>query len=497
MKNAILVLLMAIATMAFAACGNSNEPGQEAGGQNRDTVVAAANFGDLVAATPSELQAAPGSQPEHELDADIAPAFANLGSEVAHRLNATPLNVFSLLADSLRNGTTNIDVRHGGPFGIRLEANLATNSQTRENHTQLGVNYMGFVRVDAEFFATPDSLAIRVPIFDNNFYGVTFSTLEDDVTAFLNNIGIEPGDFTPIFEGLNMFLGDDGLEVDSLDSLEIFQPYIDAFLQFISEFDFAAQDTEHAGVSVTRYEYSFTMQELFDFVEALFYLITADTAMLLYLEMFDIALFDVVDIFNDIMDAILSDAARTPRDLLNSNVVMAFYVCQNDRLMYFELQTYMQYVRTQTSVQTNIGVDFGISVYCDWVLSVNTDTIVWSFSNMDNTYTNIITATILDSWTNRYATTIASSVWSTTTGDFAMSLLDEFGTDTALYGQFTRDANGNFTLRFSEDELDVVITGTPVTPNIPQANIINIDQWDMELVEDVLSFVFELMMLME
>ena len=497
MKKAILVLLVAMATMAFAACSNSNEPGQETSEQNRDAVVAAANLGDIVAATPSELQTSLGSQPEPELDADLAPAFANLGSEVAHRLNATPLQVFSLLSDSLRHGTTNIDVRHGGPFGIRLEANLATNSQTREHHTQLGLNYMGFVRIDAEIFATPDSLAIRVPIFDNNFYGVTFSTLEDDVPAFLNNIGIEPGDLTPIFEGFNMFLGDYGLKIASLDSLEIFQPYVDAFVQFIDELTFVANDTEHAGVSVTRYEYSFTMQDLFDFIEDLFYVITTDTAMLSYLEMFDITLFDIVGIFDDIMDTILSDAARTPRDLLSSNVVMAFYICQNDRLMYFELQTYMKYIRTQTSVQTSIGVDFGTSVYCDWVLSVNTDTIVWSFSNMDNTYTNIITVTILDSLTNRYATTIASSVWSTTTGDFAMSLRDEFGADDTLYGQFTRDANGNFTLRFSEDELEVVITGTPVTPNIPQANVINIDQWDMELVEDVLSFAFELMMIME
>jgi len=497
MKKAVLVLIMAMAAMAFAACGNSNEPRQETGVQNGDTAIATANLGNIVTVAPSEPQSASGSQMEPDMEVDIAPAFANLGSEAAHRLNATPLNVFSLLADSLRHGTTNIDVRHGGPFGIRLEANLATNSQTKEHHTQLGLNYMGFVRIDAEIFATPDSLAIRVPIFDNNFYGITFSTLEDDIPAFLNNIGIEPGDITPIFEGLNMFLGDDGLEVDLLDSFEIFQPYVDAVVQFIDAFNFAAEDTEHAGVSVTRYEYSFTMQELFDFVEDLFYVITTDAEMRLYLEMFDITLFDIVGIFEEIMDAILSDAARTPRDLLNSNVIMVVYVCQNDRLMYLELQAYMKYARTQTSIQTNIGVDFGASVYCDWVLSVDTNTVAWSFSNIDNTYTNIITATILDSWTNRYETSIISSVWCTVTGEFALSSLDEFGADVALYGQFTRNANGDFTLRFAEDELEIVITGTPDAPSIPQSNIINIDQWDIYLVEDVLSFVFELMMIIE
>ena len=488
MKKAILVVLVAMATMAFAACGNSNELGQETGEQNGDAVVAAANLGETVVtpAIAGEPQAAPDSQPE--LDVDLAPAFANLVSEAAHRLNATPFQAFSMLVDSLRHGTTNIDVSYGGPFGIRVEANLATNSQTQQHHTQLGLNYMGFVRIDADVFATPDSLAIRVPIFDNNFYGVTFSTLEDDIPTFLSSIGIELNDFGSIFEGLDMFLGDTGFEMDALDSLEMFEPYVDVFMQFIDAFNVIGEETEHAGVSVTRYDFSFTMQDLYDFVENLYDVIMADADMLMYLTMADVTVSDIAFMFEDILDGILWGID----DLENSGVAMAVYVCQNDRLMYLELQAR----ESLTSVLTIFTADFGASVYCDWVLSVESGTFIWSFSDVGNTYTNLITMTMLDSWTNQYETVTLSSVWSTETGEFTLSLVDDFdGTVAELRGQLIREANGGFSLRFAEGELEIIISGAPGTPNIPQINVINIDQWDVELVEDVLDFVFGLMMI--
>ena len=495
MKKTILVLLVAAATVAFAACGNSDEPTQAANESNDGIIAAAANIGT----TTPEAQALPATAetqdaPESETaspEVNLAPAFANLASEAAHRLNATPFQVFSLLADSITHGTVNVDVRYGGPFGIRVEANLATNSQTQQHHTQLGLNYMGFVRIDADIFATTDSLAIRVPIFDNNFYGVTFSTLEEDLPAFLNNFGIELDDFAEIFDGLDMILDGIQLDADLEDWLEMLLPYVEVIAQFFDDFSVTAQTTQRDGVDVTRYEYSFAFELMYNMIEDLFDVVRADADTLAYLAMMDVTMRDISMMFDEILTALEA------YNLENSTASLAFYVSQNDRLMYVELLVDTQQASTSATQVDVISLDFGASVYCDWVFSIETDTVVWSFSDIDNTYTNSIILTLSNPW-GGYDTSVASSVWSTTTGDFTLSFSDDFGgTDVALSGQLTRNANGGFALRFAEGELEIIISGTPGTPNIPQVNIVNIDQWDMFLIEDVLDFVFELMMMLE
>jgi len=507
MKKALLVLLAAVGTMAFAACGNSDEPVQAVDTQN-ETVTAAAN----VATTTPEAQTAPATQNATETqldlraDVDLAPAFANLASEAAHRLNATPLRVFPLLADSITNGTVNVDVRYGGPFGIRVEANMATNSQTQQHHTQLGVNYMGFVRIDAEVFATPDSLAIRVPIFDDNFYGVTFSTLEYDLPEFLSIFGIELDDLAEIFDGLDMVLDGLQLDADPEDWLETLLPYVDVIVDFIDDFNVTAQNTQRDGVAVTRYEYSFTFDQLYTMVENLYDVVQADTDTLQYLAMMDITMRDISEMFNEILTSLEIYYRAIRRDMENSSVALALYVSQDDRLMYMELQLYSAQVET-VSQKNTVSMDFGASVYCDWVLAFTTaidgrinngtDTLIWSFSDIGGTYTNTITFAMYDLRSGGYDMAGVSSVWSTTTGDFALSVYDDFGSLLALNGQLAVNANGGFELRFEEGELEIIVSGTPGAPSIPQVNIVNMDQWDIGLVEDVMDFVFELAMMLE
>ena len=471
-----------------------------------------------VTTAPQQAEVAPPAPvdvtPVYGTSTTIGLALENLMGEVAERISATPFQALGLLVDSLRYGTVNVDVRYGGPFGVRVELTLASDTQNIEYYLQLAATLMGFVRLDAELYVTEDSLAIRIPLFDDNFYGITFSTLLDDLEGFLGLLGIDLYDLADLFDIAEMFDILEMLDLDfdfdpmylDVDTFELLQPYVNIILDILDGINFTATNTEISGVSATRYEYELAIEDFVTLVNNFIYVFINDEGMRAYFETLEaLGAFDEfyaalggVSLFEELVEELYYAMYEIEFALagISAGVTLAVYVSHDDyRLMHFYVSGALSYIG-EPLVEFVISADFGQS---DWLIQMSMFEggweigyidIIWDYINIVGIHANFIDIDIMGVRAG------FMSEWSPSNGYFTLSASEAGATVGLISGQFLVDNNGGFLLRFVEGDLDISITATPGTPNIPSINFVNMDQWDWELIDQVEWFIFDIMMLL-
>lgn len=521
-KWMLLVLCIAVLSIGFVAC-TSNDTETEvpiSGVENNETNpnTATTESGRQAEGLPTDNRLVSGalvgeigtiSQPEA-----IQRSFENLLDEVLIRIDHSPLQIFGSLLNSLEHGTVSADVQYGGPFGMRAEVSLASNSQTLEQFIDIGATIMGFIQVDAQLYASADNFAVRVPIFDDNFYGITFSTLENDVLAFADVLGIDlESEMAEIMDVLSEFAAfmEGAIEwSESIDELEFIQPYIDAWTQFIGSLQLTSGNAQASGVNVTRYEYLLVPGDLLTLLDSFYTVLANDEDMRAYFDMFDNPMFaDMpgmtgISMYNEMLDELRFAINELEYEInsISGNMTIAFYIDENYRLMQIVIHGDLSH--EGENALFGLSFDFGSSVYDTWTVSafgyIDGDGasfdpfITWEFSNAGGRYVNAVTVAY-ESWMGTEETVTFKSDWTPASGEFVLSFIEDsmWGlSENSISGNLTTMANGGFTLRFTEGDLVVEVTATPGTPTIPTINFVNLDQWDLELVGRVEEFFFEM-----
>jgi len=438
----------------------------------------------------------------------LSQAFETLARETAQRIDGTPLSVLGLMLQSLESGTTNIDVRQGGTFGLGVELALLSNLHEDEFLLQAAVNAMGVMRVETDIHLTYDSLAIRVPLFDNNFYGIRLSTLDSDLQAFGSVFGF-PEEITEMFASFSEVMeaaADLELAIDE----DFYVPYAEALSRFFDSLALTASDDTFEGVAVTRYEYIVTLEDMVALLRDLYATLADDENMRALFEFYDHPLFyeefgiDYSEMFEDMLDELewAIEELEFEMENMSLDIAVALYISNANRLMRMTIGGDMTFDGEAEVFPVGIVANFGTSVYDTWSIYV-TDAfpedsvrVYWYFLDDSTGYENSIFVHTTDFWGGEEIFHFYT-VWTPSTGRFIMRFTDGIWIDESFTGNFIRDDRGNYTLGFTVADFEVTISGEPGVPNIPFINFINIDEWDEDLIDRVEVFVEELMIMLE
>jgi len=438
----------------------------------------------------------------------LAQAFETLASESARRIEGSPFHVLSLLLQSLESGTTNIGVSQGGTFGFGVELALLSNLHEDEFLLQAAVNAMGVLRVETDLHVTYDSLAIRVPLFDDNFYGIRLSTLERDLQVFGDVFGL-PEEITEMFASFSEMM-EAAAELEEIDYEEFLTPYMDVLSRFLNNLVLTAEDTNLAGVSVTRYEYVVTLEDLIALLRDLYATIAADENLRAIFEFYDNPMFyeefgiDYSEVFEDLLEELewAIEELEFELEFMSFSINIAFYISDASRLMQITVGGEMAFDDEVEEFPFDIVINLGTSVYDTWSFYVTGEfpedsvRVYWYFLDDFTGYENSIFVHTTDFWGTEEVYHLYT-VWRPSTGRFHLRMTDGIWIDESFVGNFLRDDSGNFTFEFTVADFDVIISGTPGIADIPYINFINIDQWDEELIDQVEAFIFEFMTLID
>ena len=148
-------------------------------------------------------------------DSVINNAIANVGGEVAKRVEGTPLKALGMLAGSGRgNSTTTVNVNFGyrntwsdnrvdGSVGFTYsldDLDFALDGDISVYDAYRGAEQ----RVAFEAFLNKERFAVGSKLLDNNYYGIRFSTFSDDIRAFASKVGMDQFTINSMIEMVGM-----------------------------------------------------------------------------------------------------------------------------------------------------------------------------------------------------------------------------------------------------------------------------------------------------
>ena len=484
--------------------------------------------------------------PAVSADIDVNRMLTIIGEESLQRIEGTPLKALTMLADPLQDGSIAVDFSYADPFfGMDVSGMLSLYSNLNDNSfaliTEVLVPFIG--NLDLSVFLNEERIALQTSILDDNFYGIRFSTLEQDFQTFAAAANLDPF----IVEDITMFLTEMELALAALevyaatytydlDDFDYLIPYFEPFAELFREF-FDSLEVRRTNVTVgernvnaVRYSYTAAFEMSLKFLEDFtvlvedldmeglvretFYafreqleaqaeLLQDDTfAEQMFDEVIDEAVWEALEIQRELVLELreqIEDFRQEQRDGYRHNPgIMYVYIDNNGRLLRL-------FLVEEDSIE--ITLDFGTSVYDPWYFDIITlenwddDPIAlrldWEFESEDNLMVNRI------SMDGRGIDGIGSasvvSEWNPSTGDFTKWVEMGGWQMGSIEGNFTVQG-GEFELRFSDIDVDGALLSVGITTalgaNIPEIDFINMDRWDAALVDRVQDSVLAFMALM-
>jgi len=446
-------------------------------------------------------------------EAATANAFSNLGDEFNQRIHGTPLEAFGMLAESLENGSLTVDFDYSDMWSNTYgKFTLLSDAERGDYAIEAGISADGFY-VDFDFYINQERAAIRVPLIDNNFYGITFASFRSDFRSFANSLsdsfgymfGINQQEIDMIGESVGEFVDlISGFMRSSGSPSTIYGEYDRVVSDFLDRVDSSTSSTSitsgGSSVSVTKVEYVITDRMFIEFLEDLLRAAENDENardIFLAIDEYQAA----IDPWyrGSSWDDALRDMRSAIRELdrsLKGNITYALYIGSGDRLMLLEVDADLEFDRERA--QFNISLDLGASAHDLWVFKISVDDgrnsttgiIEWERSEsprgggftslrfIDESRWGDTTSEILLDWTDN--------------GYFTLSFADDYYQETLLNGTYTSNNNGfrlvlddPFISPYWGESLRIEISTTAQSGPIPQINYINISDWGMTLMDSL------------
>ncbi|MCL2371988.1 MAG: zinc ribbon domain-containing protein [Defluviitaleaceae bacterium] len=437
-------------------------------------------------------------------DGLLQSAFANMSSEMAARLRATPLYAFSLLGQAFDYGTVNLGITYTDwILSVGFDAILQQNMPEGMMHWDLGVNLMG-TRLGLEIFANEYILALRTELLDDNFYGVTFETLPEDLIHFLPMLGFDQRDIDEAIEAIDAFM----LYMEAVEELgldvtwtEFFENYMGAIWESLTGIEYETTTANN----YTIIAYTVQTDDIYRVLSAVLENFAGD-----FLEIMEaLAILDDdlaldADEFREILEFSRHGLADAMEEF-DGEIVIEFHIDNDGRLSLIFLHAGL--VFGGDDEELILIVDFGDAITGDWNLLLSATEygdlidfldITWSYAAVAGVHTNVMAFEVDGSFAE------VASVWDANNGDFDIlatwwdwwmaDYITEF-----ISGNFTTNNNGGFTLEFTDLErlldldLSIVISATQSTDFTAPHSFINMSEWDEDLIAMVLETVEALM----
>ena len=403
-------------------------------------------------------------------------AAPSVFDELTERVEGSPLQIFSILNDSLERGVVSVDADWGEDTSFAVS--LYSNHRNQDYGLSIAVND-NWVNFDIDILANRERAAARASAASNNFFGVQFDTFAEDLFIFLG--GLEAYGFIPdifsILDDLNELEGylnylDDFMNLNSIDLMDYIDIITDALLQIEQTTERVA--IRSAGRSVGVYRNSFTIE-----VDAFFSIL---------IDMIDrteaLAGSETVNIiFSEMRQEILS-----ARETIEGIIVVAVYnERRGDRIrrITFDIETVEHMFSGYQEDNVTFKLDFGGSATDIWMLELvdsafnETNRLTWEVEENEDNITHIFTATTHTEWGNQLDKDIFIVDWNRSTNYLVFSYENHSpwreATIDSITGYLTMD-NTSFTLQFAEDDFNIELSAESGVP-VPDIDFINLDRW--------------------
>jgi len=313
----------------------------------------------------------------------LGKAFANLGTEVEERFEATPLRALVMLAEILEDGTVTVifDYENKLPgLWWNTDANgrvqLSSNNETREFTLGADVSING-QSFDIEAHMNRERIAARSQLLSDNYYGFRYATFREDIRVFGNITGLSEYEMDmyanivdQINDAMNPVIDDEDLFITT------YGDYVDVLMKFMDSIEVTTERTRlekgEESVRCRLIRLKITRRALLDMLGEFYDVLENDESLRAQ-----------VDINNDPLqsgffggtgntyDELLKqfkEAIRVLERSYTGDITLSFYISRADRLLHAEVYADVEYDGLGTQVKG--AFSFGESVYDTWVFDV-------------------------------------------------------------------------------------------------------------------------------
>ena len=419
-------------------------------------------------------------------------ALTNFSEEATQRVESSPFQAFMLMSDIYQEGagtlTLNFDYRSGTIWNPDVSGNftLASDSRNLEWAASGEVRVMG-MPFDISAVMNRERLAVQSNIIDrDNFYGITFATFAQDMTQFGRMIGMSEWEINEIIDFVSMI--EQTMDFEAAIADDWGEVYTDIITAFFLNLEFTTENTEirvgGEDISANRVEFVITQHDIIRLMHELVDAFENDPTMRNFFE--SNAMMMGMPSFNQMMRE-MRDELREFENLFDGIIRISLYIGRGDRLKQARLDADMLFDGDASTF--GMLLDLGSSVNDSWQITVDWSdrfghdsfSASWDFQQVGQNYVNSIS--FFDGWDH----ITLESAWNPNNGRFDLSFSDGWVRE-SFGGNFNVLGDGGFSLQLDRididwnDTLDLGMTMSPGA-NIPSVDFINIDRWDLSLLE--------------
>ena len=496
MKKLVIMMLLALIVFTLTACGG-NEP-----------------------------------VPDITADIDVNKMFAIMAEESMQRLEGTPLKALTMLGGPLQDGSTTVEFS-ADMFGMDVSGMLSLHSNINDSNFALMADvlipFMG--NFDLSVFLNDERIALQTNILDEYFYGIRFSTFEQDFQTFASAANLDPF----IIEDVMMFLEElesalvalelasvqYTYDVGDLDYLTpYFEPFADLFREYFDSLELRRAEVTFGEKNIDAIRYSYTLhfegmvaffEDFTDLLENLdvegliretFYVFSEQIEAqgeTITEQMIDEAIWEALELQRELVRDTRRDIEEMRQEFEGYRVIptiLYIYLDNSGRLLQI-------FIVSEDEVE--VTLNFGTSVYDPWFFEIVTFEnweddpidfrVDWKFESVNNVTINRIS--VDGGGLGGIGAASAVSEWNQNTGDFVKSMEMGGWQLGSIEGNFTVQGGG-FELSLSDIEIDGILISLDITTalgaNIPEIDFINMDRWDGALMDRVEEAMFAFMM---
>lgn len=436
----------------------------------------------------------------------VGKALYNLGTEAEERFDHTPFKIFTTLGDVLEDGTLTTSFNYstaimGGFLNTDVDGTFILSSDLKERNfaleAQVGTGtFLGAVEFDA--YINRERLALRLPVLDNNYYGITYDTFREDIRSFGNLLMLSDDimdEFADYVDILNTALN---VEVSDISDVDIQPVFSDAIKNFTANLEIKNRRTTinsgNESIRCRVVEFIISKATLLCLLDDIYNEFDSNEALQDIIDdIYGSIPFPVLFGNNSVYEQFSRDFRSFIEEFERSysgDIVFAFYIGNKDRLLRAEINVDIEYDNNQIEMSTMF--DFGKSIDDDWVMEIWTResgsaenySITWSYDKTSDVYTNSITI-----YTGTMDSFVLTSEWDINRGDFTLSYADRWDRSelTGILTTNDKDFRLSFNDLFPNDPytgLSIEIS-TRAGAQIKEISYINVDRWGASLIESI------------
>jgi len=425
-------------------------------------------------------------------------SLANVGREVETRADGTPLELFGLLMESLRDGTVTVDFEHNSRWEWEevSQGTISLHSDERRGEYAFEADlFVGGMDVEFDLYLNKDVAAARVRQVDNNYYGIVFDTFEEDFRAVADLLELGREEIDEIVRFIDIF--SESLRADGDISLytEEYEELLKAFFERIDvENERVDMTSGDSNVRAEKVTFIVSARDIADVAEELFDVFADDESMHTLIGASSPALFGINQTMQDTMIREMRRELRNWSDKLDGEIYVSFFIGRGDRLLRIEVDSNLTY--DGDGEDFSLFADFGGSADDLWVFEVNTNsggeratyTIEWEMRESSRNSETVLRVTTNDRWSDNEVVELVLS-W-TDRGNFTLYGVEDRVSETFLSGVYTRNGDGfslviddPFVDSYWDESLSLTISTQARAGRIEAVDFINISELGEDLIE--------------